>query len=178
MSLLRMTCPYVGALDLNVLQFNSPMTGSFASTQVKNMRHHWPVKASQQSFSMQVQFTSWPEYKALQEFVRAHHLRSLQTVQFPEVTIYWPARNINNWTGLITKLDAGDERFNYAPRTTLNLILIDSLLSTKTFTASMSESTAKWKEVDIGQPNTSPIKPPKPPTQVIPVPPVGNGGMQ
>ena len=170
MSTLRMTCPYVGTLELKVLQFNSPMVGSLASSQTKRARHHWPIKASQQSLQLQVQFNGWNEYKALQEYVRKHHLRSLLTVQYPEVTLYWPARNIDNWSGLILNLQAGDERFNIAPRATLQLLLIDSMLSKKTFTSSMAESTAKWEEVDIGNPGEPVLTPPSNPNPTVPAP--------
>lgn len=163
MSMMRMSCPYVGTLDLKILQFNSPAQSSFASNQTKTMRHHWPVKASQQSLSLQVQFNGWAEYNAMQEFVRTHHVRSLQTVQYPEVTVYWPARNIDNWTGLITKMEAGDERFNIAPRTNLSILLIDSMLSEKTFGSSwtMNDTFTKWWDLDIGNPDpNNPLKPP------------------
>lgn len=172
MSTLRMSCPYVGTVDVKVISFNSTVQGSFGSSQTKTMRHHWPVKASQQSLSLNIQFRNWYEYNQMQEYVRAHHLRSLLTVQYPEVTLYWPQRNIDNWTGLINKMEAGDERFNIAPRTTLNITLIDSMLSEKTFTSSMGESTAKWWETDIGNPDpNNPFKPPstaKPPDVAAP----------
>ncbi|QGJ94909.1 hypothetical protein SEA_REDWATTLEHOG_49 [Gordonia phage RedWattleHog] len=176
MSTLRMSCPYVGTLNLKVLNFNSPLTGSIATSQTKRARHHWPIKASQQSLSLLVQFRNWPEYDALQKFVRAHHVRSLLTVQYPEVTLYWPQRGMNNWSGLIRDLQAGDERFNLAPRATLELILIDSMLSSKTFTASMGESVAKWHQVDIGNPGEPEFKPPKPSDWLPPRDGPGQGG--
>lgn len=154
-----MSCPYVGVLDLKVLQFHSPMTGSFSSSQTKRARHHWPVKASQQALNLQVQFNGWPEYRSLQQFVRAHHVRSLGTVQYPEVTLYWPQRGINNWTGLIKLLQAGDERFNLAPKAQIELILIDSMLSDKTFTSSFGEDFAKFFESDSSDP--TPIRLPR-----------------
>lgn len=167
-----MTCPYVGSLDLKVIQFNSPLQGSFSTSQTKTARHHWPVKASQQHLQLQVQFSKWAEYEALQKFVRAHHLRSLKTVQYPEVTLYWPQRNIDNWTGLIRTLEAGDERFNIAPRAQLDIILIDSMLSTKTFSASMGESYTKWYNSDIGDPSMPDVRLPTTPT----TPSTGSGG--
>lgn len=160
MSTLRMSCPYVGTLDLRVLQFNSSMVGAFSSNQTKRKKHHWPVKASQQQLQLQVQFNGWEEYNALQSYVRSHHVRSLETVQYPEVTLYWPQRNIDNWSGLIKSLQGGDERFNIAPRATMDIILIDSLLSEKTFTHSSGESVAKWYESQMSNP--LPFKPPNP----------------
>lgn len=174
MSLLRMSCPYVGTIDLRVIQFNSPMVGTFSTSQTKQSRHHWPIKAAQAQLQLQVQFRNWDEYDRLQKFVRAHHKRSLLTVQYPEVTLYWPERNINNWTGLIQKLEAGDERFNIAPRAVIGVVLIDSMLSDKTFSASMGESYVKWYESDIGDPDIQP--PPTTSRPTIPAPPESNEG--
>lgn len=148
--------PYVGVVDLNVTSFNSPLRGDMRSSQTKRAKHHFPIKSSQQSLQLQAIFTGWEKYRAMQDFVRKHHVRSLSTVESPEVTIYWPERGMDNWTGIIQDFKAGDERFNIAPRASIDILLVDSMLSQKTWTSSFGQGFDKFFETDIGDPIFTP----------------------
>ncbi|AVO24991.1 hypothetical protein KHQ84_gp051 [Rhodococcus phage Finch] len=164
MSTLRMTCPGVGTIDLHVLNFNSPMVGEMRTSQTKMAKHHYPIRASQQSLQLNVVFAGWAPYRAMQDFVRRHHVRAMQSVEQPEVNLWWPERGMNNWTGVIKEFLAGDERFNIAPKAQIELLLVDSMLSEKTWTSSFGEDFSKFFETDIGDPTagyTPPVmKPP------------------
>lgn len=171
MSLLRMTCVGVGTVDLKVTGFSTPLRGTMASAQTKTMLQHFPYKADQQNMQLQVVCRNWAEMNTLQNFVRGHHLGALPAAQNPEVDLWWPERGMNHWTGFVKRIQAGDRRFNHVPRATLELLLIDSLLSEKTWTSSLADPFEDMFGSDIGG-----TRDPRDPIQgpVIPVDPDGN----
>jgi len=139
MSLMKVSCEQVGSLNLKVEGFRTPLTGNITSAQTKTMLQHFPIKSTQQSFQFDVITSSWAEMKALQDFVRGHQIKAMAgTTQHPEVLLWWPERGINNWSGFIEKMPAGDKRFNIAPRCTVDMFLVDSLLSEKTYGSSLA----------------------------------------
>lgn len=153
MSLCRLSCEGVGVLEIKVLKFSTPLAGNITSAQTKEMLQHFPIKSSQQSLTMTVITNGWPEMKALQDFVRGHQLGAMSGSSVrPEITIWWPQRGMNNWSGFITKMPAGDKRFNIAPRADIEFFLVDSLLSEKTFSASIASDFRTLFNSDIGNP--------------------------
>lgn len=146
MSRLRMSSPDIGSLDVKVTRFNTQLTGDMRSSQTKYALHHYPIKPSHLSLILEVVFNGWPEYRTMQEYVRNHHIRALRTVQQPEITLYWPERGIDNWSGVVKRMEAGDERFNPAPKSTLEILLIDSMIGEKTWTSSFGEDFSKFFE--------------------------------
>jgi hypothetical protein len=170
MSLLRMTCAGTGTFDAKVMGFSSPLTGVMISAQTKTKLQHFPFKASQQSFKMDLIMNGWEEYNDLQNFVRQHQLAAIPAAREPEVDLWWPERGINHWTGFVKNMQAGDKRFNFTPRTTLEFLLVDSLLSEKTWTSSFATDFREMFNTDIGTPSDpnspdSVITPPTPPKQ-------------
>lgn len=150
MSKLRMTCSGVNfGVDLKVLSFESPMTGEIVSVQTKEAVHHFPVRASQQALRLNVIFSSTQEYMRVQDFIRAAQMWAIRTVENPEIVLYWPERGINNWTGVIRDFRAGDERFNHAPKASIEFLLVDSMLSQKTWASSMGEDFRKFFESNM-----------------------------
>jgi len=165
MSQLRMTCVGVGSIYVKVLSFNTPLRGKMRSEQTKTMLQHFPYKADQQSLQLQIVCNGWDEYRTLQDFVRGHHLGALPAARNPEVDLWWPERGMNHWTGFIKRMQAGDERFNIAPKATLEILLIDSLLSEKTWSSSLADPFEEMFGSDIGgtrDPNDPIYGPPLP----------------
>lgn len=165
MSLLRMTCIGVGTLDLKVTGFNTGLRGVLNSAQTKTKLQHFPFKADQQSLQLQVVCNGWPEYRTLQDFVRGHHLNALPAARNPEVDLWWPERGMYHWTGYIKKMQAGDDRFNIAPKASLEILLVDSLLSEKTWSSSLADPFEELYGSDIGgtrDPNDPIYGPPLP----------------
>lgn len=161
MSLCRLS--FGGAIDpfdVRVTDFESPLTGTMASAQTKEQIHHYPIRADQQSLRMSLVFRSTEEWSRFQDFVRASHMWAVRTVENPEVTIYWPERGMVNWTGLITALRAGDQRFNHAPKAQIEFLLVDSMLSQKTWSSSFGDEFRKFFETDIGDPRPGEWVPP------------------
>jgi hypothetical protein len=129
---------YAGEFTMNVLRFSAPMFGTMMSGQTKKMMVYFPIKAQHPELQLDVIFASQAEYRAFQNFVRTHHLNALTNYVEPGVTLFWPARNIMNWTGLIHSFKAGGERFHYAERASFAIELIDSFVSQRTFVVSQA----------------------------------------
>ena len=116
---------------LNVTQFRSPITAMFTSAQTKAMLQHFPIRAAQPDIEFTVQFASLAAKHDWQDFVRDHQ-RNAQTDPNGMVTLFWPVRNIENWTGYITALPVREEWSVFAPSVTFGVMLVDSLVSQRT----------------------------------------------
>lgn len=120
---------------LNVTQFRSPMSASITSAQTRKMMHHFPIRAGQPDIQFTVHFRSIDDHHKFRDFVREHQLNT-HSVNYNTregmVTLLWPERDIINWTGYITSMPGRDVRFEYAPKITFGVSLVDSLLSERT----------------------------------------------
>lgn len=136
MSQLQIRTNNFGNFSLNVIAFSSPLSGTIGGTQVKKMKLWYPIKANQPEINFDVQFVGEQDYELFQKFVRESQQWAL-TASYPMVTLNWPERNINNWTGLILNFNAGGMRFNYAPRAQFTVSLVDSYVSQYTQASSI-----------------------------------------
>lgn len=127
---------------LNVVDFNSYMMEQENSAQCKMLQVHFPVRMAQPGVSFDIVFIGDADYQAFQVFVRRQQLLAVSNSQL--ITLFWPERNINNWTGVISKIEGGDMRWNYAPHTHIEFDLVDSLLSQRTTFSSIS---AYWTAI-------------------------------
>lgn len=129
-----------GTISVRVTRFTSPLTGTLNSAQVRLMEVHFPIKASQQTIQFQLQIASLQELQQIQDYVRSHHRSALASgadvAADPLVYFNWPQRNINNWSGLILGIEAGGSRFEIATKINIQVMLVDSLLSTRVFSSS------------------------------------------
>lgn len=116
---------------LNVLSFDSPIYGEMNNAQTKAQVQYFPIKAFQPELVCDVIFRSEAEWQAWQTWVRQNMINTQNSnaTGSPGVTLNWPQRNINNWTGVIGSTKAGGMRRNYAPRTRVEFQLIVSLVS-------------------------------------------------
>lgn len=133
-----------GALfKLNVTQFRSPMSASITSAQTRKMLHHFPIRAGQPDIQFTAQFRSIDDKHKFQDFVREHQTNT-HNVNYNTregmVTLLWPERNIDNWTGYITSMPVREARFDYAPKVTFGVSLVDSMLSKRTVDYSRGNS--------------------------------------
>lgn len=115
---------------MNVLQFSSPIFGTLSAVQTRTMLQHFPIKANQPNIEFVVQFRSEYEYELFQRFVKATQNYALAIGQ-ESITLAWPERGINNWTGVIKEFRAGGMRRNYAPRARFTVDLVTSMVSEK-----------------------------------------------
>ena len=153
MSLLKLSSPDVGTFSLHVTSFATPLRGQIESSQTKKAQHHYPRKAGQQNLTLQCVFPSTRNYMDFQAFVRRSHTNAVGTTSNPELAIWWPERGIEGWSGVITSIEAGDERFNHVPKANIEMLLVDSMLSQKTFASSFGESFLNFFNNDIGSPS-------------------------
>ncbi len=119
-----------GSFRMNVLSYNSPVFGTMASVQTRTMLQHFPIKANQPEIQFDVQFSSEQEYERFQKFVKSTQNYAL-TVGQESITLNWPERGIDNWTGVIKEFRAGGMRRNYAPRARFTVDLVVSMVSKK-----------------------------------------------
>ena len=144
MSEMRMYCAGVGTLWVKVVAFQSSLDGQIQPSQTKQALHHYPRKASHQSVSFQVVCRDKEELSTLQRFIRAHQKYALTSPENPEVVLWWPQRGINDWSGIIKKVEGGDKRFNPVPKVSFTVDLVNSLLSKKTWWSSVADDFSKF----------------------------------
>ena len=125
---------------LDVTQFRSTMSASVNSVQTKTMMHHFPIRCGQPDIEFTVQFRSIDAQHEFQAFVRDHQRNTQKSQTKGMVTLFWPERNIDNWTGYIVSMPVRESRFEYAPKVTFGVMLIASLMSTLTTGSSRGAS--------------------------------------
>ena len=116
---------------LNVVSFDSPISGEIRGVQTKSQVQYFPIKAFQPDLVCSVVFPSERVWEQWQEWARTNMVNSQKSNAsgMPGVTLNWPERNINNWTGIIPSTKAGGMRYNYTPRTQVEFQLVVSLVS-------------------------------------------------
>lgn len=166
-------------IKLNVTQFRSPMSASINSVQTRTRMHHFPIRAGQPDIQFTVQFRSIADHHDFRDFVRRHQRGALednyatQRASAGAITLLWPERGINNWTGYIVSMPVREARFDYAPRVTFGVALVDSLLSERTFGFSLGSDFFSVVGQEIGKyvPDAEDIeamlRPPDTPTSLL-----------
>lgn len=124
--------------ELNCLQFSAPIVASISSVQTRSMMRHFPVKVNQSEADFLVQFSNEKDFEDFQDFVRKTQKDALINDRFPGVTLWWPERKINNWTGVIKNFKAGGMRRNFSPRANFTVSLIESSVALRSFLSSIS----------------------------------------
>lgn len=134
MSQLKIRTKGFAEVKLNVESFMSPIFAAMNSSQTQSSAQHHPIRCQQPNIRFDVIFFNEKEYEAWQTFIRNIQLQLLHG-QDPNnvavVTLWWPERDINNWQGLIKVADGGGQRFNWAPRTTVEVELIKGFVATQ-----------------------------------------------
>ena len=132
---------------LNVTQFRSPMNADITTVQTRKMAQHFPVRAGQPDVQFTVQFRSIDEYHAFRDFVRDHQRNSQVADHTPTrtdnsgmINLFWPQRGITDWWGYITSLQVREARFIYAPKLTFGVMLVSSMLTERTYNASLGNT--------------------------------------
>jgi hypothetical protein len=127
-----------------------------SSTQVQSMAIWFPIKVSQPDIQFDVVFPDETTYQKFQDFVRLHQQQASNSTSI--LTLNWPQRNINNWTGFIRQFEAGGRRWNVMPRASFTVDLVDSFVTSRTYQGSTSSN---WMSiVNLGTPGVSLIAPP------------------
>jgi len=152
MSFLEIRSPALGArFKVNCTAFTTTLYSQMSSVQTKTMLQHFPVKAMQPEVTFDLHFRNERNFEEFQKFVRRHQLAALHSYPKPEVALWWPERDITDWTGLIKDFRAGGQRFNPAPRARLTVDLIDSVYTRRSATSSLAASI--WGVAGYGSPS-------------------------
>jgi hypothetical protein len=165
--------------NLNITQFRSVMNATITSVQTRPMLQHFPVRCGQPDVQFTALFASQADRQYFQYFVRDHQVNS-QTDNDGTVKLWWPERNINNWTGFITDWHAVERRFTTAQAVTFGVLLVDSMMSTRTYVSSYTNG---WQSIWGPQvpsyvaPSDSILQPPSVSPSTINPPSIGNPGL-
>lgn len=151
MSFLRIYDPDSREHRMNVTQFRSPMNASINSVQTKTMLKHFPIRAGQPDINFTVQYNSMDDKHNFEGFVRQHQVSAQNRGLDAAVTLWWPERNIENWTGFIVQYTVNEKRFEVAPRATFGVSLVKSMMSDRTTLASRGIDVAKIFGIQIPQ---------------------------
>lgn len=136
-----MSANYSEDIELSITRVSSVIQQSIPTLQTKTKAIHFPYKVNQPQIKFQTHFRHEQDYELFQNFVRKHHLASIGSGNsVPSVSLWWPERGINNWTGYITEFTAGGERYNYRPQADFTVELVDSFVSRATTEASLGSS--------------------------------------
>lgn len=146
MSQLRVSAQGQADFYLNVTNFDSPVYGEMNSAQTKSQVQYFPIKAYQPELVCDVIFPSEYLWEQWQTWLRQNMLNSQgsNATGNPGVTLNWPQRNINNWTGIIASGKAGGMRRNYTPRVRVEFQLVASLVSSLGVFASFGST---WQSI-------------------------------
>lgn len=146
MSLLSISSSKYGTYKLYVMSFSSDLYGEMSTAQTKTMAHIFPIKADQPNVQFSVVFRSEKDFEKFQKFVRNTQVDSLKATTSSAfgITLNWPERSIDNWTGVIREFVGGGWKGNWAPTAKFTVDLVDSLTSKRTV---MSSFGAKYSAV-------------------------------
>lgn len=179
---------------MNVTQFRSPMNAAINSVQTRTMLQHFPIRCGQPDINFTVQYISMNDKHSFEAFVREHQVY-VQSHKDPEITLWWPERNIENWTGYITSYTVTERRFETAPSATFGVSLVKSMMSEKTnlssraadITSILGEQIPAWlgsRDLILVRPTftntTQPVNPQDVPgqnNQVVPTGPLAPPGI-
>jgi hypothetical protein len=156
MSQLQVSLPGVSYL-LNVIGFSSMVYETIAGAQTNTLMVYFPIKYDQPDVTFDVVFASEIDFQNFQAFVRTSQQQAVANASL--VTLNWPQRNINNWTGTIRSFQAGGMRFNPAPHARFSVDLVDSIVNQRTEFASIA---TPWQAIygGVGMPPDAVLAPP------------------
>ena len=160
---------------LNVTQFRSPMSAAINSVQTHTMLQHFPIRCGQPDIQFTVMFARKEDKTIFQAFVRDHQVLARdQGDEDRTVTLFWPERNINNWTGYISAFQVAERRFDQSPVVTFGVDLVESMMSVRTTVSSRGSGwTSIWGDqigayvTTVGETIDSLLNPPTPPSSTI-----------
>lgn len=133
---------------LNVLSITSPIYGQMNAAQTKGQIQYFPIKVHQPEVQFNLIFPNETTWEDWQVWVRTNMVNSQSAnniVGNVGVTLNWPQRSINDWSGVIQKQKAGGRRWNYTPRDSVTVQLANSLVSQTTTFGSFGVSA--WQAI-------------------------------
>lgn len=144
---LRLTCNG-RSIDVKVKEFSTNIQNLMQSLQVESSLRHFPIRAQQANLSVTVVARDYPELHRIRDFIRAHQ-RQARNPGVPLVSLWWPEREIRGWTAAILSCNDGEERFRVAPTMNIEFLLVDSLVSSRTWGSSTASEFDRIYEGEI-----------------------------
>jgi hypothetical protein len=130
-----------GSIQLPVVSFTYGLTSMMEEAQLHQGVQYYPIKVVQDDFTFTVQFQSEQAYRQAQDFIE-RSTKQLTTQQFTGTQVTsgylhfsWPELNID-YQGFIKQSPMGAKKWDYAPKATYTMILIQDSIYTPTYNAS------------------------------------------
>lgn len=156
-----------------VIEFSSDVTSNIISSQTQRALHHFPFKVNQPTLALTLQMRDKTEAEYFQKFVRLSQVESFMKASL--VNLFWPQRGMMDWKGAVLSVQAGERVGTTTPIIMIELILVDSMVSSRTWASSTGtdfEQIYAGEIPDIplldpgrpsrGQPGDPLLKPPRP----------------
>ena len=130
-----------GSIQLPVVSFNFGLNSQIESAQLHERTVYYPIKVLQDDFSFTVQFRSEQAYEQAQQFIQTS-MKQLTTQQMSGTNVLsgglrfsWPELNID-YQGFVKQSPMGAKKWDFAPRITYIMILVQDSIYTPTYNAS------------------------------------------
>lgn len=130
-----------GSIQLPVVSFNFGLNSMIEDAQLHQRTVYYPIKVLQDDFNFTVQFRSEQAYRQAQDFIQAS-TRQLTTEQYSGSRVLqgylhfsWPELNID-YMGFIKQSPMGAKKWDFAPRVTYTMILVQDSIYSPTYNAS------------------------------------------
>lgn len=131
-----------------VMAFSSNINTNFTSVQVRMRQDHFPIKVGHNDLQMQLIMRDHSELQWFAEYIRRHHMLALGK-DAATCSISWPERNMNDWTGFITGVRQGEKMGVTSPTVIIQVSLVDSLSTRRTWTSSSGSPFEELYEGEI-----------------------------
>ena len=117
-----------------VMDFTSDLQSQIASSQTRDYVQHFPSKVSQPNLYLSLQMRDQAEARSFQSLVRQTQGQALYRNTL--ANFFWPQRGIRDWTGAILTCQAGEKVGETSPILSIEVLLVDSLVSRRTWSSS------------------------------------------
>lgn len=160
-------------IDVWCLDFSSDLQATLTSAQTQRMVQHFPFRVTQPGLQLTLQTRDRVEAEYIQKLARSSQLDALSNATL--VNFFWPQRGMLDWTGIITNCIGGEQVGQTAPTLNIEVFLIDSMVSERTWGQSQASDFAsiyygEIPDIPLLDPSrnrrpTSPLTPPRPVTE-------------
>lgn len=133
------------SISVVVVGYSTTLGTQLLSSQLRDSKQNYPVRARQGSLSLKLQMRGYEEQVSLADFIRGSHLLAAARVD-PLVRFTYPELEMD-YLGYIPDIAAGLTTGNFFPTVTVTMSLASDLLMGRTYTSSWGTS---WDRVTGG----------------------------
>lgn len=133
----------LGTLELVVTSWSTSLSAQNTTSQTRTSQHVLTKRLVQPNLVLRVQCRSLDEEKKINDYIRQHQNYALFGDN-KEIQVVWPTQMMN-YTGIITKCEEKHVSGVSAPMLTINILLVENLIATKTTSVSEADAFGKFE---------------------------------